>query len=210
MVNRMHQIGDGDMLYSDYAGQCVVMCDEKFQKVRSFGKRMLKYPKGLTLNKETRTLYVADYDAHCVYTFNVDDGRMLGKIGLKGSKEGGIKGLQDVTLTKEGHVIVAEFENDRIQTCDANHKFMRILVDRGQGDGKVFCPCGVAIDMDENIIISSNDKLQLFGKNSVFIKRIDHEDDGLDTPVGIAIISNRPRRVAVANYGANNIKIFNY
>ncbi|XP_033112143.1 tripartite motif-containing protein 2-like [Anneissia japonica] len=209
-VNRMYQMNDGHMIYSDFLSKCVVMCDDKFQEIRSFGKGILKFPIGLTLHKETRALYVADRNYHCVYKFNVDDGRLLGKVGSEGGELGQMKIPQSVTLTMEGHVIVADFGNRRIQMFDASGKFMRILVDSGKGDGKVWGPHCVTMDMDENILVSSNDKLQLFDKNGVFIKRIDCEYDGLYIPLGITVISERPRRVAVANNGKNNVKIFNY
>ncbi|XP_033125436.1 E3 ubiquitin-protein ligase TRIM71-like [Anneissia japonica] len=210
-VYRMHLMCDGHMVYSDILGKCVVMCDDKFKEIISFGKGILKYPMELTVNKKTRVLYVADREAHCVFKFNVDDGRLLGKIGSEGSEVGQMNEPIDVTLTKEGHMIITDFDNSRIQMFDANDKFMRTLVGCGlKEDGKVWAPCGVTMDMDENIIVSSNHKLQLFDKNGVFIKRIDHEDDGLNVPAGISVISNRPRRVAVANYNANNVKIFNY
>ncbi|XP_033108634.1 RING finger protein nhl-1-like [Anneissia japonica] len=203
----MHLMGDGHMVYSDFLGRCVVMCDDKFKEIISFGKGILKYPGGLTVNKKTGVLYVADREANCVFKFSVDDGRLLGKIGSEGSEVGQ---PHDVTLTKEGHMIIADFAHDRIQMFDANDKFIRILVGCGKEDGKVRGPCGVTMDMDENIIVSSNHKLQLFDKNGVFIKRIDHENDGLSIPYGITVISNRPRRVAVANHKANNVKSFNY
>ncbi|XP_033097513.1 E3 ubiquitin-protein ligase TRIM71-like [Anneissia japonica] len=209
-VNRMHLMSDGNMIYSDAIAECVVLCDEKLQEVRSFGKGTLKSPFGLTLNKETRALYVADISAHFVYKFNVDDGRLLGKIGSAGSGVGQMKQPRDVTLTKEGHVIVADIGNDRIQMFDANDKFMRILVGTGEKDGKVWGPCGVTMDMDENIIVSSNHKLQLFDKNGVFITRIDHKNDGLQCPLGITVIPNRPRRVAVANHRPNNMTNFHF
>ncbi|XP_033122401.1 E3 ubiquitin-protein ligase TRIM71-like [Anneissia japonica] len=209
-INRMHLMSDGHMIYSDAIAKCVVLCDENFQEVRSFGKGMFKFPFGLTLNKETRALYVADNNAHCVYKFNVDDGRLLGEIGSEGSEVGQMMYPQDVILTKEGHVVVADFGNERIQMFDANDKFMRIIVGTGKKDGKVWGPHGVTMDMDENIIVSSNHKLQLFDKNGVFLARIDHKDDELDSPLGITVISNRPRRVAVANHRPNNVKIFNY
>ncbi|XP_033123798.1 E3 ubiquitin-protein ligase TRIM71-like [Anneissia japonica] len=209
-INRMHLMFDGHMVFSDHKNKCVVMCDDTFQEIISFGKAVLKYPDGLTVNNETRILYVADRDTHCVFKFNVDDGRQLGKIGSKGSKVGQMNTPDDVTLTKEGYVIVADRKNNRIQMFDANDKFMRILVGCGEEDGKVISPHGVIIDMDENIIVSSDHKLQLFNRSSVFIKRIDHKDDGLDIPNGITVISNKPRRVAVANHKPNNVKFYNY
>ncbi|XP_033120963.1 tripartite motif-containing protein 2-like [Anneissia japonica] len=212
MVNRMHQMDDGHLVYGDLLQKCVVMSDNKFQEICLFGKEMLKYPRGLTVNEETRVLYVADDTAHCVFLFNIDDGRPLGKITAEGSEVDQLKFKpQDVTLTKEGHVIVADSTNNNIQIFDANGKFMKILVGNGIKDGQVCCPTGVTFDLDENIIVSSNNKLQLFNKNGEFIKRIDHEGDGLEVPCGITAISNgQLRRVAVANNKANNLKIYNY
>ncbi|XP_033106663.1 tripartite motif-containing protein 2-like [Anneissia japonica] len=207
-VYRMHQMGDGHIVYTDVLRKCVVMCDDKFQEIQSFGKGIIKYPIGLTVNNELRVLYVADDETHCVFKFNVDDGSLLGKIGSEGSEVCQMNEPQDVTLTKEGHVIVADLVNQRIQMFDASGRFMRILVGQGGEDSEIVNPYGVTMDEDENLIVSSNHKVQLFDKNGMFIKRID--DGGLDIPCGITVISKRPRRVAVADHGANNVKIFNY
>ncbi|XP_071943694.1 tripartite motif-containing protein 2-like [Antedon mediterranea] len=209
-VNRMHQIGNGHMVYSDELGKCVVMCDNQYHEIRTFGKGVLKYPDGVTVNQKTRMLYVADRECHCVFKFNIDDGSLLDKIGSKGSEAGEMNKTQDVAVTNEGHVIVADLDNHRIQMFDGNDKLIKILVGSGVEDGKVKGPYGITIDMDGNMIVSSNPKLQLFDQNGKFIKRIDNKDDGLDIPSGIAVISERPRRVAVANHRANNVKIFNY
>ncbi|XP_071944084.1 uncharacterized protein [Antedon mediterranea] len=209
-VNRMYQLGNGNVVYSDTIEKCVLMCDNQYHEIRTFGKGVLKYPKGVTVNQKTKMLYIADSECHCVFKFNIDDGSLLGKIGSEGSEAGQMKQPQDVALTKEGHVIVADFENNRIQMFDANDKLIKILVVYGQEDGKVLGPHCITIDMEGNIIVSSNHKLQLFDQNGKFIKRIDNKDDWLAVPVGIAVISQRPRRVAVANHGANNVKIFNY
>ncbi|XP_033106662.1 tripartite motif-containing protein 2-like [Anneissia japonica] len=237
-VYTMHPVGNGQMLYGDSLEKCVVMCDDKFQKIRSFGKGMLKIPKGLTVNKVTRVLYVVDYDAHCIYKFNVDDGRLLGKIGSMGSRVGQMLQPIHVALNKKGHVFVSDTGNKRIQLFDTNDKFIRILEPkRVKSNLAIKCrrnskplfvsdsnssevdddsievsePLAVTIDFDENILVSSfNHKLQLFDKDGGFIKQIDIEDDGVDFPCGITAICDRPRRVAVANHKANNINIFNY
>ncbi|XP_033120932.1 tripartite motif-containing protein 2-like [Anneissia japonica] len=203
LVARMHQMGDGDILHSgysySYSRRIVTMYNNKYKYKNVFYNKEVQYPFGLTVNKKSRVLYVAD----C--------GNLLGKIGSEGSEIGQLKEPQDVTLTKEGHVIVADFGNNRIQMFDSSGKMMRVIVvGCGEEDGKVMGPHGVTMNMDENLIVSSNHKLQLFDKNGIFIKRIDHEDDGLYIPVGCTVLSHRPRIVAVANHGKNNIKIFKY
>ncbi|XP_033120960.1 tripartite motif-containing protein 2-like [Anneissia japonica] len=209
-VNGMHQLGDGHVIFTDQLGKCVVMCDDKFQEIHSFGKEILKCPQGLAVNKETRVLYVADCHADCVFKFNVDDGTLLGKIGSEGSEGGQMNEPQDVTLTKEGHVIISDFGNKIIQIFNTSDELIKFFVCCGGKYDYIVSPTAVLMDMDENIMVSSHEKLQLFDKNGVFIKRIDHEDDGLCLPSGISIISKRPRRVAVADHGSNNVKIFNY
>ncbi|XP_033121514.1 tripartite motif-containing protein 2-like [Anneissia japonica] len=207
-VNRIHKMGNGRMVYSDISEKCVVMCDDKFQTICSFGKNELEYPMGVTVNKENGVMYVADRNAKCVFKYRVDDRELLGKITC--SRNIGQIKPHGITLTKEGHVVVADYENNRILLFDLLNIKIKILIYNGKEDGKVSAPDGVAIDMDENIIVSSNHKLQLFDKNGVFIKRIDHKDDGLDTPSEITVISKRPRRLAVVNNRPNNVKIYNY
>ncbi|XP_071955465.1 uncharacterized protein [Antedon mediterranea] len=205
----MHQIaGDNCIVYGDTLNKTVVKCDNQFNQICTFGRGMLKDPCGLTVNKETRTMYVTDSKCNCVFKFNVDNGRFLGKIGSLGIKKGQMDQPEGLTLTKEGNLIIAEFGNNRIQMFDANDKFIRNLVGSGKEDGYVEGAYDVTIDSEENMLVSSYNKLQLFDKDGFFIKRID--DGGLDVPCGLALISNRPRRVAVANHETNNLKIYNY
>ncbi|XP_071948887.1 probable peptidyl-alpha-hydroxyglycine alpha-amidating lyase pgal-1 [Antedon mediterranea] len=206
----MHQMGDGHVLFSDHLQKIVAMCDANFNEIRTYGNDVIKYPSGLAVNTESRTLYVADCEDNCVHKFNVDTGKVLGKIGSEGRSDGNFRTPTDVTLTKKGHVIVADFDNNRIQMFDANDRFMRRLVGFGYEDGEVINPCGVTMDPDELLIVSSYQKLQVFDKNGDLIKRIGSEEDGLDAPCGITVISSRPRQLAVANHRANNVKIFNY
>ncbi|XP_033095258.1 uncharacterized protein LOC117099839 [Anneissia japonica] len=204
IVNRMHLMDNGHLMYSHVYRNCVVMCDDKFKETCSFGEGILKSPEGLTVNNETRLLYVTYHSANCVFKFSVDNGSLLGNFGSKGLEIYQMNSPIDVTLSKGGHVIVADYGNCRIQMYDVNDNFIRVL------SNGIWHLHGVTTDTDENIIVSSAHRLQLFDKNGDFIKRIDHENDRLCEPFGITVISNRQRKVAVANYIPNNVKIFNY
>ncbi|XP_071953394.1 tripartite motif-containing protein 2-like [Antedon mediterranea] len=204
----MHQMDDGHIVCSDFLNRAVVMCDDQFQNIRTFGKGILKNLSGLTVNMKTRSMYVADWKCHSVFKFNIDNGQLIGTIGSEGDKKGQMNSPEGVTLTNEGNLIVADCRNNRIQMFDANDKFMRILVDSGKKDGHVHYPHYVTIDSEENMLVSSNNKLQVFDKYGAFIKRIDNGE--LTSPLGIEIISYKPRRVAVSNLGTNNVNIYNY
>ncbi|XP_071944343.1 uncharacterized protein [Antedon mediterranea] len=201
-VYKMHQMENGYFMFSDAERKNVVLCNDRFKVITQFGKGILKCPVGLAVNNETKCLYVADREAHCVYQFNIDDGKLIGKIGLISP--------HDVTLTKEGNLLIPDWSTNKIKMFSANGMFMKTIVDGGEQDDKVWNPICIVIDRDENIIVASIHKLQLFDKNGIFIKRIDAINDNIDIPSGIAVISNNPRRVAVANCGENNVKIFNY
>ncbi|XP_071954241.1 E3 ubiquitin-protein ligase TRIM71-like [Antedon mediterranea] len=204
-VCSMHVMGNGHLVYCDRQRNVVVMLNDKFEECAQFGKGILKRPNGLTVNDETRVLFVVDSKAGRVCKFNIDDGSFLGNIRKN------FNFPFDVTLTREGNLMVTDSVNHRIQMFDTNCMFIKTLVNKGHEDGKVMNPCGIEMDMNENIIISSySHKLQLFAKNGVFLKRIDSIEDGISKPLEIAVISNRPQQIAVADYADKSVKIFNY
>ncbi|XP_071960850.1 uncharacterized protein [Antedon mediterranea] len=204
MISRMHNMGNGHIVYSDIQRKMVVMLNNKFEEHTQFGKGILEWPMGLKVKNEV--LYVADIHLHCVCKFNVEDGSMLGKIGFQGA---GKFHPYDITLTRGGHLMVTDRSHHRIQVFDANGTLVKILVNKGKEDGNVLYPCAIVTDMNENIIISSMNKLQLFDRNGIFLKRINDFNDALKNPAGITVISNRPQMIAVADKD-NSVKIFNY
>ncbi|XP_071956475.1 uncharacterized protein [Antedon mediterranea] len=206
---RMHKMSNGNIVYSDFK-KCVVMCDEKLNTISTFGEDTLQNPCGLDVDEVMRVLYVVDENKQCVFKFNIDDGSMLGNIGSEGNKLRELKHPNDVAITKEGNIVVADTKNNRIQIFKADGQKAKVIIGHGEEDGKVVHPTCVTVDVDENLIISSQHKLQLFDKNGVFMRRIDEKEEGLQLPLGSSVISYRPKRLAVANNGTNNIKFFNY
>ncbi|XP_071960374.1 tripartite motif-containing protein 2-like [Antedon mediterranea] len=167
-VAKMHAMSNGHILYCDTDGKKVVKCNSKFEEPNLLCEGLLGFPSGLTLNNKTKVMYVADFHSHCILKINVENGNLLGKIGSEGKEHGKLDCPRDVTLTKEGNLMVVDWGNHRIQMFDANGIFIKTLVNEG----------GI--------------------------------NDGIDFPWGMCVISNRPRRLAIANRGKDNVKIFNY
>ncbi|XP_033116450.1 E3 ubiquitin-protein ligase TRIM71-like [Anneissia japonica] len=210
-VHRVYQLKtSGHIVFSDTANKCIHICKPDGNMIKSIGKNLMMYPCGLDVNESTNTVYVADFLKDCIFTVNLVNDQQISIIGVKGSENGQFSSPKDVTITKEGNLIVADTWNHRIQMFDSEGSFIKVLVQQGNEDGNVIFPCAVLVDHDENIIVASEHKLQLFTKMGEFVKRIDRQNDGVKNPQGLCMASQNPRRVAVTNLGYENVKIFNY
>ncbi|XP_033100114.1 tripartite motif-containing protein 2-like [Anneissia japonica] len=209
-VYTMCGIGTDDyIIYSDNRNKCVTICQKDGTTVRSIGKGVITFAVGLALDEVTRVLYVVDREAHCVLKFNVETGEMIEKMGLNGEGVGFFNRPYHVVII-EDKVAVTDCRNNRIQILDKVTNVWEVLIKDTDNDRSLKCPLGIVNDKDGNIIVSGNRRLLMFDRNGVLLKRLDTYTDELQVPIGLAITSYRPRSVAVANYKANNIKIYNY
>ncbi|XP_033109893.1 E3 ubiquitin-protein ligase TRIM71-like [Anneissia japonica] len=209
-VYRMYKLKNDDIAFSDSGNKCIKVCNMNGQVTKSMGQGELKNPHGIHVNETSNVVYVTDSSCGWVFLFDIDSGQIIRKIGSPGKLEGQISGAIDVTFTNQGQLLVLEFNNNRLQLFDNEGRFIKVLVGTGDEDGKVRNPHGVVVDEDDNIIITSHHKLQLFSSDGNFLKIINNVKDGINNPWGLSVISYYPQRLVVANYGAGNVKIFNY
>ncbi|XP_033117024.1 protein lin-41-like [Anneissia japonica] len=209
-VRTLYKMKNNDLIvFADFGNRCITLCKLDGDVIKSIGKGILSNPFGIYVDENLNVVYVADFDKHCVFKFNIDADQLIKKIGSEGHNEGELNRPWDVTVTSEGHLIVADCWNHRLQLFDSEGRFMKILVGQGDQDGSVIYPQAVIIDKDDNMLVTSRHKLQVFNSSGQFIKRIDEDKDGLDCPYRLSIVSYNPRRIVVANRGGRNIKIFN-
>ncbi|XP_033119953.1 E3 ubiquitin-protein ligase TRIM71-like [Anneissia japonica] len=210
-VNRMYKMKNGNIAFSDCSTNTPVrICNMNGQVIKKIGEGVLGTPSCIHVDETSNVLYADCWSSSCVYIFDMNNGKTIKTIGSTGKKEGQISDVIDVTLTNQGHLLVLEYGNNRLQLFDNEGRFIKVLVEAGDENGNVSYPEAVVVDEDDNIIISSQHKLQLFSSDGTFIKRIDKPEDGIHNPKGLSIISYHPRRLAVANAGDNTVKIFNY
>ncbi|XP_033095458.1 tripartite motif-containing protein 2-like [Anneissia japonica] len=215
-VNRMYQMKKSDDLLLSDGGHKRILVYSKFNLNKILKWFELKEPHGLTMNEKTDMVYVADRQAHCIFIYDLHCNQLVEKVGLQGSHYlHHMSAPRDVAITKDGHIIVADYGNDRLLLLTCEGSPVKSLL-----DGAVYHPCGINVDPDGNIIVANNEELELYDSKGGFIKRIndlnvdsdDESDDGiLDKIEGLTILlEDCPRSVAVADYGDNKIKIFNY
>ncbi|XP_033113510.1 RING finger protein nhl-1-like [Anneissia japonica] len=210
---------DVSWIYKMRNNDAIIYCDGKNKNIgfctvdgenivtKIIGGGVLKDPSGIDVDENSNEVYVADRDEHCVLTFDIHSGQVIRRIGSHGQEIGQLHNPGNVNVTKDGNLIIVDIH--RIQLFDCRGRFLKVLVDTGDYDGKVTYPKAVAVDKDGNIIVTSFNKLQLFNSDGKFIRRIDKVDE-LFIPKGLAIVSENPRRVAVANQLGKTVNIYNY
>ncbi len=83
---------------------------------------------------------------------------------FKGSEDGCFTRPNGVAVGEEGHIIVADSRNDRIQIFSSSGVFLRKFGTRGSGRGELDRPSGICISPDGLIIVVDfgNDRVQVF------------------------------------------------
>ncbi|XP_033109017.1 E3 ubiquitin-protein ligase TRIM71-like [Anneissia japonica] len=206
-VNRMCKMTNGDIAFSDCGNKCITTINENGEVIKSIGEGELTDPQGIHVNESSNVTYVAD---SCVFMFDNVSGQMIRRISRMNTN--------DVTFTKGGNMTLLQnlgnfrskiLQHHALKLLDNKGNVLKLLVRSGIRDGRLLNSQGVVVDEDDNIIVSSQNKLQLFSSDGTFIKRIDNEGE-INNSLGLCIISHHPRRVAVANNGHKTIQIYNY
>ncbi|XP_071952792.1 E3 ubiquitin-protein ligase TRIM45-like [Antedon mediterranea] len=184
----------------------VVVCKPDGSYVRRFGRSSLKDPMGVSECESNRNVFVADQGGPCIVQF-AKDGNIVRRISRGLASIGDMRCPMFLSVFRKGGLVASDSESNCVQAFTNEGRYLRILGQgRGRGDGQIEYPTGVVVDNEDDVIIASYHKIQIF-RNDRFIKRIDKEQDGVKYPYGLAV---HARHVAVANYGNSSIKLFTY
>ena len=109
--------------------------------------------------------------------------------GKTGTGDGEFKGPEGIFLNDEGHVIVVEYNNSRIQVLDKDGKFMFKFGDNDPGD--LYGPSACIYHKNKFIVSDSeNHCLKVFDKSGKFLYKIGEkgEADGqFSSPWGLCV-----------------------
>jgi DNA-binding beta-propeller fold protein YncE len=152
------EYGDNDRIQVfDAAGKFLY----KFGKFGQ-GNGEFSRPQDMVIDQDT--IYLTDACNHRIDVFKTD-GTWVRNMGSCGDKLGQFRFPYGMDIDKAGHLIVAEFGNNRIQMIDKQTgQGLKVWGGSGRDPGQLAYPWGVTVDNQNRIIAvdAGNNRLQIF------------------------------------------------
>lgn len=194
----------------------IAVFDRQGKRVRFITHPSLERPAGIAIDRERRSIYVADSGhtkstEHTVKIFDMD-GNLLGKIGReKGEDPGQFLFPTYLALDAKGNLYVTDTLGSRVQMFDAGGKYVKSFGQRGNAWGMFDKPKGVAIDSFGNVYVvdSGWSNVQIFnqkGQVLLFFGGRGPIPGMLKNPTAIAI--DRSNRIYVADYLNHRVEAY--
>ena len=167
---------------------------------------IFRMPHGIAVNSKG-LIAVSDRERHCVLIFD-KEGKYLRKFGCLGKNSGQFNRPAGVTYLNDDHILVADFENHRIQQFNVHTgNFVKAFGKRGSGEGELFNPVGVCMDGEGRVAVSDNyNRIQVFTENGELVLTFQRSGSGhLNWPAGCIFHQSM---FIVPDRGNNCLKIF--
>lgn len=166
-------------------------------------------PCGVAVTPENEVI-MSDCDQHCLHVLT-PTGTFVRIIGSAGTADGLLWNPIGVAATKTGHVLVADFSNQRIQMFRVSDgAFVRKWGTKGSADGEFNGPVALCVTPDHHVLVTEycNHRVQMFTMEGVFVRKWGACGGDLgffNRPGGIAI---RGHEVLVCDRGHGRVQVF--
>ena len=112
---------------TEWLGSCKVSIFSETGKFKNtFTNRDMREPWGIAIHRDN--LYVTDIGVPAVFQFKIEaDMRLVASLGSEGSGMGQFNSPRGLTVSTNGDVFVAEYNNHRIQILDDSLQFQRSI-----------------------------------------------------------------------------------
>jgi len=169
-------------------------------------------PTSLAIDRNKRTIYVADALANMIYGFDLK-GVRLSSIGGNGSEEGEFNFPTHIWVDDQGKIYVTDELNFRIQVLSPEGKFIGMFGGPGDAHQNFERPKGIATDSDGNVYVvdSMKDTVKIFtikGELLMFFGQEGRAYGDFYLPSGIFIDGND--NIYVADTYNGRIQVFQY
>ncbi|XP_077866136.1 E3 ubiquitin-protein ligase TRIM71-like [Saccoglossus kowalevskii] len=191
---------DNEYFMTDNNNKQVVVSDEYGKLIGKFGSSEIDNPYGIAINPVTKNVYVSEYSKHCIRKYT-QGGVYIKSFGKSGDKQREFHTPYLLAINSKGMVYVPDYCN-RIQVFNSDDQLMFEFY---TGVGMSFFR-GVALDKNDYVYVSSDNKVTKHDSYGQFICRIDSDKDGLSWLHCVAVCNDG--RIAVVDWGNKCIKVF--
>jgi DNA-binding beta-propeller fold protein YncE len=172
----------------------------------------LETPTALAVDQGRDRLYAVDTRRHAVVAFDLAKGRLIKRIGQKGSDPGEFGWPQGIAVAPDGKVYVSDTMNCRVQVFDHDLTWLRSFGSLGVQPGQFRRPKGIAVDGDGIVYVVDSDfnNFQMFdeqGQALLAVGQYGPRPGQMVLPAGIAT-SRDQRRVYVTEQVTRRIQVF--
>ena len=169
-------------------------------------------PTGLAVDSKTDRLYAVDTRRHVLVVYDLASGRMLRRVGKKGSQPGEFGWPSGVAVGPDGLVYVSDTMNYRVQVFDRDLKVIRTFGSLGIYPGQFRRPKGIAVDRDNIVYVVDSDfnNFQMFdsqGRPLLAVGSFGQRPGQMVLPAGIAVHGEQAR-IVVAEQLTHRIQVF--
>ncbi|XP_006814116.1 E3 ubiquitin-protein ligase TRIM45-like [Saccoglossus kowalevskii] len=180
------------------------ICSYHGELITSFSALNLMEPRGICFHANGN-LYVTNSD--CIQVFSIQ-GHVIKTIGGKrNSRPGYFDDPWFMAVNSKGNLLVCDTGNHRIQVLNARGEY---LTEFGKSsDVTLKTPRGIAVDRMDNVYVTFDHCVHMFGPDGAYVCRVDKDEDGLKWPVGIAVRHESDvTKIYVSDAMNNCIRIF--
>ena len=202
----------GDIAVSDTQKHCVHLLNSSGMSKMDFGGEELNYPVGVAFDITEKNVIVADRDNHRILVYNAKTGKLVRKIGRRGSGEGQFDGPSGICVDGEGRIIVADWNNHRIQVFSPEGIFLFKFGDTIKS--KLKKPRAVTFcNVRKRFVVSDtgNNVLKVFGPKGNFLQTIGApgaKKGELYSPRGVIV--DKLDRIVVCDFDNHRVQFFRF
>lgn len=202
----------GDIAVSDTQKHCVHLLNSSGMSKMDFGGEELNYPVGVAFDITEKNVIVADRDNHRVLVYSTKTGKLVRKIGRRGSGEGQFDGPSGIFVDSEGRIIVADWNNHRIQVFSPEGIFLFKFGDTVKN--KLKHPRAVTFCNERKRFVVSdtgNNVLKVFGPKGKFLHTIGKpgtKKGELYSPRGVTV--DKLDRIVVCDFDNHRVQFFRF
>lgn len=176
---------DGDFflpvaLQFDFYGNLVI-CDKGNNRIQVFDHQHrfkskiegTQSPSDLAIDNDGNYV-VCEYWRGQILIFNSSSGALMKTFCSQGKDPGQLKQPLGIAVNLQGHIIVADSENHRIQIFSSTGDLIRCFGEEGRSLSQFTRPSGIAVDLHGNLFVSDsgNNRILIFTPEGEFIKKL--------------------------------------